>query len=85
MRSLGWGFHDGISVHIRGDTGNFVLFLSPPSEHTFRRHLSKTHKEFLPEPSYAGTLILDLSAFRMLGNTFLLFKLPGLWYFVMIA
>lgn len=45
----------------------------------------KPGKEPSPEVNQTGTLILDLRAPKLSVNTFLLFKLPNLWYFIMTA
>lgn len=38
-----------------------------------------------PEPGNSGTQISDLQVLEHVRNTFLLFKSPSLWYFVMAA
>ena len=42
----------------------------------------KPGKEFSPEPNHAD--ILDFSTFRIMRNSFLLFKSPSIWYFITI-
>ena len=42
-------------------------------------------RKFSSELDYAGTLILDVQLLELWENTFLLFKPPSLWYFVLAA
>lgn len=44
--------------------------------------ICKQKRALSPGAKLAGTLILDLPAFRTMRNTYLLFKPPSLWYFL---
>lgn len=51
---------------------------------TVQAGVYKAGKEVSPETNPTVTLILDFQSSELGENTFLLFKSPSLWYFVMM-
>lgn len=61
-------------------------FLSQPCEDTVGRQSPASQEEISHEEMKpVNTLNLDFSGAELLENGFLLFKLPSLWYFVVMA
>ena len=58
--------------------------LKKPCEH-MKAGIYKPGRRFSPETKLTNTLILDFQLPEQWENSFLLFKLPNLWYFVMAA
>lgn len=84
MRSWEWGPRDENSAFIR-DQRAFSLFFSLPCEDSARRQPYAS-----PEESFHQNLInwhpdVGFLVFRTVRNKILLFKPPGLWYFVIAA
>lgn len=50
--------------------------------HSRKAAVCRPGRRLLPEPNHAGTLPLDFQPPEQWGNKLLLFKLPGLWYFI---
>lgn len=92
MRSWGWGPHDGITALILRGTRELACSLS--FSLTFTSHHVRTQqrgnhckpgREFSPESSHAGALILDFQPSQLWENKSLLLKPPSLWHFVTAA
>lgn len=72
------------SQTLEKETLEILLPVSTVWGHSGKIASCKPEGETSPEPDHAG-LDLGSPVTRTVGNTFLFFKLPGLWYVVMAA